>query len=300
MKASNRAVLLGVTGLVAAAMLPWSGAVAHGDASGPVQQRSPVSTTFSNSGAVTINDEAPASPYPSTIKVSHVQGPITNVRVKLLGYGHTCPHDVEVLLVGPFGQQSVLMADLGPGLGCPDSSGANLTFDDSAAGTVPYPPTTGTYAPTDGEPTDDDTFPAPAPSGSSHPVSLSEFDGTVANGTWSLYVLDTAGGDTGAISDGWRLKITTNDKRRPDTTITKARIRKIARTAKFTFTSTEPRSTFSCKLDAKAAKACPGTVKYRHLKLGKHTFKVFAIDRAGNRDKTPAVRHFRIPARGRG
>ena len=46
------------------------------------------------------------------------------------------------------------------------------------------------------------------PSGSS---LLSLFNGTNANGTWSLYVLDDAGGDIGSISGGWDLTITDDE-----------------------------------------------------------------------------------------
>ena len=166
-------------------------------------------TSFANPAPITIPDSGQATPYPSTIQVSGLTTAITDVNVVLTGYSHTCPFDVAVLVVAPTGQQSLLMADLGPGGGCPPAVGANLTFDDAAATAVPYPPTTGTWKPTDGEPASANPFPAPAPPGDTHPASLAAFNGLVGNGTWSLYVIDENGGDTGTISGGWSLSITT-------------------------------------------------------------------------------------------
>jgi hypothetical protein len=166
-------------------------------------------TTFANPASISIPDTGQATPYPSTIQVSGLTTAITDVNVVLTGYSHTCPFDVAVLVVAPTGQQSLLMADLGTGLGCPAAAGANLTFDDAAASAVPYPPTTGTWKPTDGDTAAGNTFPAPAPAGDTHPASLAAFNGLVGNGTWSLYVLDENPGDTGTISGGWSLSITT-------------------------------------------------------------------------------------------
>jgi hypothetical protein len=85
------------------------------------------------------------------------------------------------------------------------------------------------------------------------------------------------------------------DKSPPQTTIVKGpKKRTHKRTVKFKFVSSEQGSTFKCKLDRKPFKPCRSPKKYKRLKPGKHVFKVFAIDRAGNKDKTPAVRKFRI------
>jgi len=47
-------------------------------------------------------------------------------------------------------------------------------------------------------------------------------------------------------------------------------------------------SRFECKLDAKPYRRCHPPVRAK-LRPGRHTFRVFAIDAAGNRDKTPAL-----------
>jgi subtilisin-like proprotein convertase family protein len=299
----SRAALYGGGCLVVGVGLPWSGALAlDGSAgsmhqssqqTGPVHQRGAVSTTFSNPGAILIPDLRAAAPYPSTIEVSGLSAPTTDVNVELTGFSHTCPDDVEVLLVGPHGQQTLLMADIDPDACSRTVTPTNLTFDSSASSAVPSPPTTGTWLPTDGALRDDDTFPVPAPTGSTHPLGLSVFSGTAANGTWSLYVLDVVVGDSGSVAGGWRLQITTDDQTPPDTTITQARIMKAARKARFGFASNEAGSTFTCRLDIKPAKPCSSTVGYRHLKPGRHMFTVYATDATGNSDQTPATKRFK-------
>ena len=64
--------------------------------------------TFSNPAAITINDAAVASPYPSTINVSGLGGTVTRVTVRLIGLSHTFPDDIDMLLVGPGGHVAVL------------------------------------------------------------------------------------------------------------------------------------------------------------------------------------------------
>ena len=117
--------------------------------------------TFSNATPITINDAAPngqggvpaaSTPYPSPIAVSGVVGTVTKVTATLHGFHHQCPTDVDILLVGPLGQKSILMSDAGD---CQEPSGQpapiELTFDD-AAPPVPCLNTSslpgGTYAPT--------------------------------------------------------------------------------------------------------------------------------------------------------
>lgn len=80
----------------------------------------------------------------------------------------------------------------------------------------------------------------------------------------------------------------------PQTTIRKAKINRAARKAKFKFSSSEAGSTFLCKLDKKKFKPCSSPKVYKHLRLGKHTFKVEAKDSAGNVDPSPAKRKFKI------
>jgi hypothetical protein len=65
--------------------------------------------------------------------------------------------------------------------------------------------------------------------------------------------------------------------------------------AKFGFKSSEAGSTFKCKLDGKKPKTCRSPKRYKHLKPGRHTFRVWATDAVGNKDPTAAKRRFLVP-----
>jgi hypothetical protein len=82
------------------------------------------------------------------------------------------------------------------------------------------------------------------------------------------------------------------DKTPPETTIGSKKIK--GTTAKFTFSSNEPGSSFQCKLDKRKYKPCHSPKKYKHLSGGKHKFKVRAVDAAGNVDPVPAKKKFTI------
>jgi len=64
----------------------------------------------------------------------------------------------------------------------------------------------------------------------------------------------------------------------------------------FRFSSSEAGSSFRCKLDRKPYRPCRSPRAYR-VKLGRHTFRVFAVDAAGNRDRTPVVFRFSVRRR---
>jgi hypothetical protein len=64
--------------------------------------------------------------------------------------------------------------------------------------------------------------------------------------------------------------------------------------ATFTFSSSEPGSTFQCKLDNHSFKPCSSPKKYKHLSSGKHKFRVQATDASGNVDASPAGKKFTI------
>lgn len=81
----------------------------------------------------------------------------------------------------------------------------------------------------------------------------------------------------------------------PDTKITTGAPKKTKkRKVKFRFKSSEPDSSFQCKLDKKPFKPCKSPRRYKRLKRGKHKFKVRAIDAAGNTDPSPAKDKFRV------
>jgi Ca2+-binding RTX toxin-like protein len=88
------------------------------------------------------------------------------------------------------------------------------------------------------------------------------------------------------------------DKRPPQTklaahpralVLTRKKVRQVA----FRFASSERGSRFRCKLDRKPYRPCASPRIYR-AKVGRHAFRVFAIDAAGNRDRTPSLFRFRV------
>lgn len=61
----------------------------------------------------------------------------------------------------------------------------------------------------------------------------------------------------------------------------------------FAFRSNEAGSTFQCSLDGAPFHACTAP-KVLTLKAGRHRFRVRAVDKAGNKDSTPAAYSFRV------
>jgi hypothetical protein len=88
-----------------------------------------------------------------------------------------------------------------------------------------------------------------------------------------------------------------SDIKAPATALRGAKINQALQKATFRFASSEPGSTFACKLDRKSYKRCTSPRTYRKLVPGKHAFRVRARDRAGNVDRTPTVKRFRIKKR---
>jgi subtilisin-like proprotein convertase family protein len=161
--------------------------------------------SLTNATLITIPDVGQGTPYPSSITVSGMGGTITQVTVTLNNLTHTFPSDIDIMLLGPNGQGVMIFSDVG---GSSSMSGVTVTLSDNASSSLPINGRikTGTYKPTDAEPGDSMLAPAPA---APYGATLSTFNGISANGTWSLYVLDDGTGDSGTISDGWVLQLTT-------------------------------------------------------------------------------------------
>ncbi|MGA9768898.1 MAG: HYR domain-containing protein [Blastocatellia bacterium] len=158
-----------------------------------------------NPALITINDAGVATPYPSSLAISGLTGVVSNVTVTLNNLSHTVPDDIDILLVGPGGQNAIIMSDVGGSIAV---SGVTLTLDDAAANSLPDtgPLVSGTFKPTSAGGVDIFPPPAPVPSGAS---ALSVFNGTDPNGTWSLYIRDDTGTEAGSLAGGWCLNITT-------------------------------------------------------------------------------------------
>ncbi len=209
-----------------------------------VGQASAADRTFSNTTGITIADATASgtTQEESDVTASGVVGNISKVTATLNGFAHACPIDADVMLIGPLGQKSILMSDIGD---CKSAAraGVNLTFDDAALTGVPCilssPTVTntlpaGTYKPTDASPTTNggavgcdppldtdhapntnpnqtppgsrvNVFNLPLPTTGPFPTGLATFAGGSPNGTWKLLVVDQYPGDSGSISGGWTL-----------------------------------------------------------------------------------------------
>lgn len=195
-----------------AILATYTGSTGFLGSNGSVSQRVDNTTvvtgnTFCNPGTLTVPQAGASTPYPSNITVSGLAGPVTKVTATLNGIAHTAPIDLDVMLSGPTPSTNLLlMSDAG---GIAPVSGATITFDDAAAGSVPAPLVSGTFRPTDLDTEGTDAaFPAPAPAISGS-TTLASFNGGNANGVWSLWVVDDASGDTGSIGGGWCLTVAT-------------------------------------------------------------------------------------------
>ncbi len=62
----------------------------------------------------------------------------------------------------------------------------------------------------------------------------------------------------------------------------------------FQFASSEPGSSFQCRLDGGSFSTCSSPLTTAALPPGSHVFEVRAIDQAGNTDPTPAARQFAV------
>ena len=85
------------------------------------------------------------------------------------------------------------------------------------------------------------------------------------------------------------------DTKRPKTTILSGPSGVVHRArATFALDSNEDEVTYECSLDGRAFTACPSTVTFSGLSPGNHTVAARAKDEAGNVDRTPARRRWRV------
>jgi calcineurin-like phosphoesterase family protein/PASTA domain-containing protein/Big-like domain-containing protein len=116
-----------------------------------------------------------------------------------------------------------------------------------------------------------------------------------SSGTTYFVAVDGFDGATGSFRLAWGPSVSTPDTSPPDTTLESGPSGTMSsRNASFTFSATEPGSTFECSLDAAAFTACSSPRAYSSLTPGVHTFAVRAVDAAGNRDGSPASRTWTV------
>jgi subtilisin-like proprotein convertase family protein len=157
-----------------------------------------------------LGTEGAAGPYGSSITVAARGGAAQTGQmvVRLFNVTHPCPEDLAILLVRG-SSKFLLLSNAG---GCRPLQGTNVAINalgallpDTQAPTPPFGATL-TIAPSNyGAPP---VFPAPAPAG---PYTLGLPPATTnINGTWSLFVFDTTGGNRGVIAGGWAIEYPTD------------------------------------------------------------------------------------------
>jgi PKD repeat protein len=163
--------------------------------------------TFCNPATITMADNSPATPYPSTLDVStgmtgtflKVTATLNNVNL-VGGAG-----GLDILLQGPGGQTVMLMSDVAASGRLQNSV---VTFDDDAAAQIPASGSaliSGTFQPTAF--LANDLMPSPAPA-EPYGSMLAVFANANPNGTWRLFVRDDVilGGGSGTIAS-WCITI---------------------------------------------------------------------------------------------
>jgi hypothetical protein len=165
-----------------------------------------VSRAFTQSRDITIPSSGPATPdFPSRLTVRGLRrGQVLDVELRLRGFSHQIPYDVDILLVKG-DRTAVVFSDVG---GSTAATDLNITLDDEAstALTKDGQLANGVFRPTNVYDFEDDPFPAPAPAHDGASV-LTTFDGLNPNGAWQLFVHDEQSGYAGSL-DGWELVIT--------------------------------------------------------------------------------------------
>jgi subtilisin-like proprotein convertase family protein len=186
--------------------------------------------------SLSIDTSVTAQPYPSALQVSGVQGTVTDVDLVLHGLVNVVLADLDLLLVGPAGQQAVVMSDVGT---FAPVQQVNLLLDDEAAYAMYNVPGTsldsvpadlvrqgpmpasvsGTFRPRDVDEAGAaaDFFSSPAPDTAGAGSALSVFDGTDPNGQWRLFVMNDGWHAGGWLTD-WSLHLSTTDPAAPPAT----------------------------------------------------------------------------------
>ncbi len=178
----------------------------------------PVDGMWCNTGSIAVPSSGTvgnASPYPSRIRVNGSARYTSLVTVELRSLNHW-PNDLDVLLVGPTGENLVLMSDVGRDM---VGDAVTVTFSDGAPQIPEFEPlTSGTFRPSDAD-SGPDAWPDPAPPPSGA-TTLGTFINTNPNGDWLLFIVDDSTNDAGAIGGGWCLNIASGERRATVTGVT--------------------------------------------------------------------------------
>ena len=185
-------------------------------------------SAFRNANPMCVTLGGTSDVYPSNITVAGGPASIAGMRVTLYDLSYDVPDHIDALLVGPGGQEFVIMGDAGGAIAIPAGNPITLSLRDVGPGVLPNsgPLVTGNFEPTNWE-TPVTNFPGAAPAGPySEPGTaiggtgtqtfFGNFGGTNANGVWNLYIRDDAGvlrapeAISGCVTGGWGLEFLTS------------------------------------------------------------------------------------------
>ena len=163
----------------------------------------------------------PADRYPAVRELSNPANAdrvITDLDVNVGAMSHDRLEDLDLLLVGPHGQTTMLISDACGGMYLEEDE---LVFDDEVP--LPLPAEPAIICQKRVQPTNhglDDALPAPAPAGP-YGGSLSAFDFTEPNGAWRLYAYDdNSSASEDGVGDGYFLsRYTLSFDTRPKATV---------------------------------------------------------------------------------
>jgi subtilisin-like proprotein convertase family protein len=154
--------------------------------------------SFNNTTSIVIPDSGVATPYPSAINVTGVNGVVSSVIVTLTGINHSYKGELDIALVGPAGNGVILMSDITAG---PSFNNTTIRFADDPRNIISQ--NSNTILRPENEDSND-SYPT-LPAASSFNTRLSVFNGANPNGIWRLYIIDDTGSDGGGVSGGWSL-----------------------------------------------------------------------------------------------
>jgi hypothetical protein len=263
------------------------------------------------------------APRPVEVTIAGVDGVIADVNVTVGGLVIQRSGDLELVLQAPSGRAVHLMSDA---CGSTPFLDAVVTFDDDAA---PMPavedaacsgpmmrfrPTNNRGASSTQDANGIDLLPPGVPTGSAG--GLSTFVGEPANGIWRVFAWSdrprtaTDGPSSGSLMRLPQLSIVTAqvadpggpgqpsgpalDRAAPNTRFKVKPRTSLKRQTVVRFASTEPSSSFFCKVDRAKPRQCTSPLRLRALRPGRHRVSVRAVDAAGNRDRTPAIAAWRV------
>lgn len=157
-----------------------------------------VSACGTNGPVLMDENQGTKGPYPWNLAVSGLLGPVTSVTVTLTNLTHAFPSDLHFLLVSPNGTAMKFYGAAGGEL---DVTNVTITLADAATDYLPEPLVTGTYKPTEVDPSY--VFPAGPPVGP-YATNFSVFTGMAAgdaNGLWLVYAADAVALDGGSLTN---------------------------------------------------------------------------------------------------